>query len=214
MASLMTDEFDRQVDVLNDKGYPRKAGVSRAVFDETTTRLRKLVEKLKSKSVDIEKGRIPFVLVTVNSKLNAKWKMSRVSRLGKKGHVAMKPTRPEEFKVLDGIKIPNAEMYLLVDVDRGADTLNVTPETAFKMIKRRRRSPLTIDEGLAVITQFPDFLQKNNCFSLLASRQPGQKVPAIWIDGEKRPKLGWCWDRNPHTWLGSASCRQRIAVGP
>jgi hypothetical protein len=36
-----------------------------------------------------------------------------------------------------------------------------------------------------------------------------QCVPTLWIS-EKRPKLGWCWDRNPHTWLGSASCCARV----
>ncbi|WP_407937642.1 DUF5701 family protein [Mycobacteroides franklinii] len=37
------------------------------------------------------------------------------------------------------------------------------------------------------------------------------RVPAIWIS-DGRPKLGWCWDRNPHTWLGMASCRGRVVA--
>ena len=28
----------------------------------------------------------------------------------------------------------------------------------------------------------------------------------MWIS-ERAPKLGWCWDGNPHTWLGTASAR-------
>lgn len=36
-----------------------------------------------------------------------------------------------------------------------------------------------------------------------------QRVPAIWIS-RRRPKLGWCWDRNPHTWLGTASAADRV----
>ena len=55
-------------------------------------------------------------------------------------------------------------------------------------------------------------LAERNAYSLLASRQPGtQRVPAIWTSF-KAPRLGWCWDRNPHTWLGSASASGR--VGP
>jgi len=43
-----------------------------------------------------------------------------------------------------------------------------------------------IDEGVAIISQFPEFLIKNNCFSLLASRHHGdQRVPAIWINSRK-----------------------------
>jgi hypothetical protein len=36
-------------------------------------------------------------------------------------------------------------------------------------------------------------------------------VPAFWIS-ERAPKLGWCWDGNPHTWLGVASAGVR--TGP
>jgi len=80
-----------------------------------------------------------------------------------------------------------------------------------KIIKESHRSPLTIEEGVAIVTHYPEYLMKNNCFSLLASRHPGDKrVPAIWINAQKQANLGWCWDGNPHTWLGSASCRHRI----
>ena len=40
---------------------------------------------------------------------------------------------------------------------------------------------------------------------MAGSRRGDQRVPAFWVS-EGRPKLGWCWDRNPHTWLGTASC--------
>jgi hypothetical protein len=36
-------------------------------------------------------------------------------------------------------------------------------------------------------------------------------VPAVWIS-ERRAKLGWCWDRNPHTWLGAASATGRVGA--
>ncbi|WP_371413026.1 DUF5701 family protein [Thiomonas sp. X19] len=57
----------------------------------------------------------------------------------------------------------------------------------------------------------PDFLQPNHCFSMLASRCGDKRVPALWLS-ESRPKLGWCWAGNPHTWLGSASCANRVGV--
>ena len=128
----------------------------------------------------------------------------------KNGIIKLDPKSPEDFSVIDSITLPEGDVYLLIDVDRGKESLNITPENALKEIISNNRSPLTIDEGIALITHFPDFLIKNNCFSLLASRSNDQRVPAIWIS-EKQPKLGWCWDRNPHTWLGSASCKERIS---
>ncbi|MGW0174505.1 DUF5701 family protein [Rhodococcus sp. NPDC003322] len=32
---------------------------------------------------------------------------------------------------------------------------------------------------------------------------------ALWIS-QRRPKLGWCWNGNPHSRLGSASAGRRI----
>jgi len=100
-------------------------------------------------------------------------------------------------------------MYLLADIDRGKDTVNISPNDALMLIQHRRRSPQTIDEGISILIQYPDFLKRNNCFSLLASRQSDLRVPALWLSDSK-PKLGWCWAGNPHTWLGSASCGARV----
>jgi hypothetical protein len=71
------------------------------------------------------------------------------------------------------------------------------------------RSPLTIEEEIALITHSPEVLVKNKCFSLGGSRSGDRRVPAIWIN-RHAPKLGWCWEANPHTWLGmaSAGCRR------
>jgi hypothetical protein len=100
-------------------------------------------------------------------------------------------------------------VYLAVDIDTGKGTLNITPDEAMKIIKKENRSPLTIDEGIALITHHAEILKKNNSFSLLGSRCGDRRVPALWISGGK-PKLGWCWAGNPHTWLGSASCGNRV----
>jgi hypothetical protein len=98
--------------------------------------------------------------------------------------------------------------YLIADIDTGQQTLNVTPNEALPILLRQNRSPLTLEEGIALITHFPELLSKNNGFSLLASRCGDRRVTALWISGG-RPKLGWCWAGNPHTWLGSASCESR-----
>jgi hypothetical protein len=107
---------------------------------------------------------------------------------------------------------PPGAAYLLVGVERGEEFCNVKPEDATATIRSRSRTPLTIDEGIALVTQVPRVLEKNKCFMLAGSRRsslPGdRRVPALWIS-ERAPKLGWCWDGNPHTWLGTASAGRR-----
>ncbi|GLW10154.1 hypothetical protein Misp01_52830 [Microtetraspora sp. NBRC 13810] len=82
------------------------------------------------------------------------------------------------------------------------------PNDAMDVIAGRDRTLLTIEEGIALITHFPQILVRNKCFSLGGSRSGDRRVPAIWIS-ERSPKLGWCWAGNPHTWLGMASASTR-----
>lgn len=54
------------------------------------------------------------------------------------------------FVPIDAVKLPDAPAYLAVDVDPGADSRNVRPEEALDHILDAGRSPLTIDEGIAL----------------------------------------------------------------
>ncbi|MFE9396513.1 DUF5701 family protein [Streptomyces flavidovirens] len=95
-----------------------------------------------------------------------------------------------------------------LDVDRGEEFCGVVPLGALEAVAGRDRTPLTIEEGVAFITQYPQALAKNKCFSLGGSRLGDRRVPALWIS-KGAPKLGWCWEGNPHTWLGLASAGDR-----
>jgi hypothetical protein len=116
----------------------------------------------------------------------------------------------DTFVPIDPVKLPDASTYLAIEVDLGAGSRNVRPEDALRDILAAGRSPLTLDEGIALMLQQPEVIARNWGFSMAGSRRGDQRVPAFWIS-EGRPKLGWCWDRNPHTWLGTASCSRRTA---
>jgi hypothetical protein len=72
----------------------------------------------------------------------------------------------------------------------GKDTLNVTPNEAMNTIQNENRSPLTVEEGIAVITHYPDMSKKNNGFSLLGSRCGDRRVTALWIIGGSLAGVG------------------------
>jgi Family of unknown function (DUF5701) len=210
-VEILKKEFDRQLETLLEKDYPKLLGITAKKFKKELGFLKSKLSEVPNAEVDLGQGKLPFVIVIQSELLKAEELMSRLNFHGKTGIVSMTPRQPEDFKTIEQVLIPEGIAYLLTDVDRGKAFLNVTPETALKAITQQNHSALTINEGIAVLTHYPEFLQKNNCFSLLASRTTDQCVPALWI-GEKRPKLGWCWDRNPHTWLGSASCGARVSL--
>lgn len=209
--TAIEQEFDRQVAGLLSKGYPAAANVNEKEFIALVDPLKNNLSALPHTTIDIDAGTLPFVIVITHDLIPADIMMGKVEREGKPGITKLFPHTPTDFSVIEAVQLPASKAYLLLDIDRGKKSINVRPEDARITIQKEGRSPLTIDEGIALVTHYPDFLMKNNCFSLLASRHPGdQRVPAIWINGAKQPNLGWCWDRNPHTWLGSASCGSRI----
>ncbi|HZQ05458.1 MAG TPA: DUF5701 family protein [Anaerolineae bacterium] len=210
-ASARLKEFDRQVENLLQKGYPQAAGISTTEFFERIKPLRARLGNVAAGELDIEKGRLPFVIVVKSNFVPVETAMQLVEWAGKKGFTNLYPVKPEDFQPIADVKIPDGIAYLLVDIDRGKKNLDIAPADALKRIQRANRSPLTIDEGIAVITHYPEFLKKNNCFSLLGSRRGDLRVPALWLS-ENKPKLGWCWNGNSHPWLGSASCAKRVGI--
>jgi hypothetical protein len=134
---------------------------------------------------------------------------ARVERRGRPvvlGH--LEPSDLATFVPIEAVEVPDQPAYLAVDVDLGEGSRNVRPEDALHKILDAGRSPLTLDEGIALMLQQPEVIAPNWGFSMAGSRRGDQRVPAFWVSQE-RPKLGWCWDRNPHTWLGTASCAGR-----
>jgi hypothetical protein len=201
-------EFDRQVANLLRKGYPEAAGLTAAQFMSHVEPLRESVIDLGGSERRVEAGRIPFAVVVKHDLVAIDTAIQLVERRDKAGFSVLDPEEIERFKPIEGVNLPAGSAYLLADIDTGKDTLNVTPDDALELIEARDRSPLTIDEGVALITHYPEAVAKNGGFSLLASRSGDRRVTALWIS-KGRPKLGWCWAGNPHTWLGSASCGRR-----
>jgi hypothetical protein len=193
-------ELDRQVRNLIALGYPALAGMTEAAFLALFAPLRPACERLGAEA--------PFVVVVTRDLVGPEAAMPLTALKGKAGFIDFKPGGLETFLPLPELEVPVGPVYLLLDVDTGTETLNVTPNDALETIRAQGRTPLTIDEGIALLTQFPERLRKNHCFSLLGSRSGDRRVPALWIS-QGRPKLGWCWAGNPHTWLGSASCGGR-----
>ena len=198
-------EFERQVGTLIARGYPRAAGLGEPAFREQLEPLAAHASELPSA------GAVPFVIVIRREVVPAHEAIARVERRGKAGFSVIEPGDLRRFDPIAGVELPGGSAYLLSDIDTGADTRNITPDEALSLIEAAGRSPLTIEEGIAVVTHYPEAVAKNGGFSLLASRCGDRRVTALWIS-QGRPKLGWCWAGNPHTWLGSASCARRIGA--
>lgn len=206
----LNKEFDRQLNNLISKGYPKLAGLNQDQFTNKFEQLKEKLIQLQNTEYDLEKGMLPFVIVVTNSLIDVKERLDKIEYKGKSPILNLFPVEIEKFIPTDKVNIPE-EIYLLTNINRGEQYLNIRPQDALIDILKNENTPLTIDEGIAVMTHFPEILEKNKCFSLLASRCGDQRVPAFWISANQA-KLGWCWDGNPHTWLGSIFAKNRISA--
>ncbi|MEU8891644.1 DUF5701 family protein [Streptomyces sp. NPDC048442] len=207
-------EFDRQVQTLVDLGYPGLAGLSESAFRDLAAPLRAPVVARAEHMAEPEEGRVPFVLVVPRAVVSLEDAVPLTTlaspRRTEPGVIErfFAPGELERFVSLEELAVPEKELYAVFDIDRGEEFCGTVPLEAFKVIEGRGRSVLTIEEGLALLTQFPAALAKNKCWSVAGSRIGDPRVPAFWIS-KNAPKLGWCWEGNPHTWLGVASAGAR-----
>jgi len=194
-------EFDRQVDALTLAGLPAHLDLSDACF-------RAFLEPLRDLLPAPEAGGsgVPFVVVVPD--LAVADVLDAVHTVGGTGFTTMEPDDVARFRPLPELGV-SAAPYLLLDVDTGIETLGLTPAEAYPQLAAAGRSPLTIAEGLAVLVSDPGVLKARNAFSLLGSRAEDKRVPALWTS-DRRPRLGWCYQGAPHSWLGSASCAGRV----
>ncbi|MFG2101378.1 DUF5701 family protein [Micromonospora echinaurantiaca] len=209
-------EFDRQLDRLVELGYPALANLTEDAFRELVAPLRAAAVAGTAGLPGPTEARVPFLLVVTRDLVPVEDRLTRTTLAGKRkpGFVDRHYAEGDlaKFDPIKELEVPEGPAYLLFDVDRGEETLNLAPSAAMEVITAQDRLPLTIDEGLALVTLHPAALAKNKCFSLVGSRCGDKRVPAIWIS-QGAPKLGWCWYGNPHTWLGSASARpERVGL--
>ena len=199
--------FPAQLDRLVELGYPGLAGLDEPAFRDLLAPL----ERLAPSAPDFP-GRVPFVLVVTRKLVDpyASVPLLRLAGGARPGVVDRNHADGDlaTYHPLPELGVPDSGAYLLLDVERGEEFCGVRPEDALPVIRDRGRTPLTIDEGIAVVTHQPRLLEKNKCFMLSGSRRHDRRVPALWIS-DRAPKLGWCWDGNPHTWLGVASAGAR-----
>jgi hypothetical protein len=193
MVEMMTLSFEEQVEALVDRGVAGDEAEFRAVVE-----VARLPEPPERSVLAVSRDVVPVAAAA-----------ARVERRGRPvvlGH--LEPEELDGFVPIGAVDLPEAPAYVAIDVDLGSESRNVPPEAALRSILEAGRSPLTLDEGIALVLQQPEVIATNWGFSMAGSRRGDQRVPAFWISKDQ-PKLGWCWDRNPHTWLGTASCARR-----
>lgn len=200
-------EFDRQVDTLLAKGYPAAA---RRDASDFLTLLRPLRDRVADVAAPTDSGHVPFVIVVSGRLVAPELAITLTDWQGRAGFTTMTADDLAGFTPIDGIERVASPVHLVCDVDTGGEFRDMRPDDALPVIEGRGREVLTLEEGLALVTQRPEILADQTCYQMLGSRCGDKRVTGVWLS-KKHPRLGWCWGGNPHSWLGMASAGARLA---
>ena len=122
------------------------------------------------------------------------------------GFTTMPPRDIASFLPQDGFMPPEGPFYLVVNPHTGTCYINREPDVARKLIDSDERLPLTLEEGLAIATQHPEWLLEKNGFNLLTLRR---RTRAEHLDEPERTATGSRLAQFPPYLAG-----QRVLHGP
>lgn len=185
--------FDIQIQILKDRGVP--SDIIQKLENQKSAVLK------KASDIPFKDGHIPFLSVIPSTLLSFEKQMEMVYHGSVRGRSYLNQSR-----VTSLAQIPK-EPYYIFDVEDGTAALGKAPQEAEKQFADSNRSPLTAEEGIALVIQHPEILN-DHFIDLLGSRLGDVKVPFLWLyEGE--PELYWGWASISVARWGSASCGSR-----
>ena len=201
--SKASEEAQKQLDRIVALGYPDVADMSAAAFRALA---RPIIRALEDSDLGTQILLVPTRELVSPESLIARTSINRMA-----GFTTMPPRDIASFLPQDGFEPPEGPFYLVVEPHTGTCYINREPDVARKLIDSDERLPLTLEEGLAIAAQHPEWLLEKNGFNLLGSRSADGRVPSIWMS-QNAPRLGAVWPNSRHTWLGNAFCVSRRGV--
>lgn len=211
LRSLVGSQLDSYVAA----GYPALAGIDESAFRDLAQRAIESADLAATPDAAPSVPGLPALLVVTSVLIAPELRVpllhvkgSDVPGIVDKNHDSDARKGLGHYVPRDGVAVPDAPMYIAMGIERGDEFRDIAPRDALPVIATRGRSPLTIDEGISLAAVAPELLVKNHCFMLAGSTRGDKRVPALWI-ADKAPKLGWCFEGVPHSWLGVASVERR-----
>ena len=201
--SIASVEAQKQLDRIVALGYPDVADISAAAFRSLA---RPLIGALEHSDLGSNILLVPTRELVSPESLIARTSINRMA-----GFTTMPPRDIASFLLQDGFMPPEGPFYLVVNPHTGTCYINREPDVARKLIDSDERLPLTLEEGLAIATQHPEWLLEKNGFNLPGTRPSDCRVTSSMASPGLAPR-GPAWPNSRHTWLGNAYCTARRGV--
>lgn len=223
--------FKKQLDRIIKNQFHILTNLSQADFiARYIDPLWQLLENLQIET-EVQENRIPLLLIVPHDIVSLSYQLECVRKsLNRKQLEYI--IKPEWFKNAPGVSTPS-EPYLILDVETGEARTNITPAKCVEKFNQEDRYALTIDEGLALITHYPEVLESHwvdlpgsvlihKCAGqdakqrgMLGALPPGFAsatfVPTLYYKYYGDLRLYYINEKTETPYSGSASCGKRLS---
>lgn len=151
--------FSQQINTIIERTFHVPTGLSESDFiDRHIMPLQQLFVK-NGEVTKIDESRIPILVVVPNTIVPLSYQLER-TRESINDIQLEHIIQPEWFENAKGVSTPD-KPYLLLDVENGYAMKNTTPKKCVQSFSDEGRFALTVDEGIALISHFPEVLESH-----------------------------------------------------
>jgi hypothetical protein len=151
--------FTKQIDTIMQRKFHIPTGLSESDFvDLHIMPLKQLLLK-NDRDTKMEESHVPILVVVPNAIVPLSYQLQSI-RESMNDIQLEHIIKPEWFENAEGVSTPD-KPYLLLDVETGYAMKNITPKKCVKIFTDEGRFPLTVDEGIALISHFPEVLESH-----------------------------------------------------
>jgi hypothetical protein len=158
-VDILVGLFSEQIKTIMERKFHAPTGLSESEFIKGFIKPLEQLLVNNDKVIQIDENRIPILVVVPHTLVPLSYQLDRVRESIKDlqlDHII----QPEWFENAQGVSTPD-KPYLLKDVETGYAMKNTPPKKCAQTFIDGGRFALTIDEGIALITHFPEVLESH-----------------------------------------------------
>jgi hypothetical protein len=158
-VDILVELFYQQLKTIIEKKFHVPTGLSESDFiNRHIMPLKQLLVENGKHTKSVE-SRIPILVVVPHTIVPLSYQLERIRESIddiQLEHVI----KPEWFENAKGVSTPD-KPYFLVDVETGYAMKTITPKKCVQSFRDEGRFALTVDEGIALISHFPEVLESH-----------------------------------------------------
>ena len=156
---ILTELFSQQIKTITERRFHEATGLSESDFINRHIMPLKQLLVNNDKDTTIDESRIPILVVVPHTIVPLSYQLEMIRE--SINDVQLEHLiKPEWFENAKGVSTPDRP-YILLDVETGYAMKNTPPKKCVQRFRDAGRFALTVDEGIALISHFPEVLESH-----------------------------------------------------